>query len=710
MAYRYRPVVNIHNDYIDFRKTGHAGCTRIAWRPAIKAGRHGCAQPRYRQLVVTWFFLLMLAWLTSPAAKPLNTRSEGTSTLVDAGSQPHPRLYITPADIQLLKYRIKQPAYRKTWQWVLGAARNYTATGNPYLTSHGDMQAIRLPEEEVLLRAIELLPHNALAFLVTGEEQYLKTAIHWLDTLADRDDWFSDNDMTTAYIIFYCVMTYDWLYDNLDSYRRARYRKVIAGHAQRLWNLLHKKEGGWSNNLLSNHNYIPAMAIGVTGIALTGEVAGADQWVESAAENFSNVLRYLSPDGASHEGVGYWSTGTAGMLMYFLAVEPYLGIDELRDSEFFRNTANYRLYMSLPGYIENADYGDSPRQDLWGPGYILHALARIFGDRHAQWLGDTIQTARGKPGRGGFFDLLWRDDEIHSQPPTDLPTSKLFDNLGLFVTRDAWDQGSFWSLFKAGPPQGWHAFNMGYFTGSHIHPDSGNYSLWKDGKWLVLDEGYVRKKWTRNHNVYLFNDTGQSGEGHAAFRATKSGHHQANARIVYSKIQEDYQYLVADLTESYQPDAGLEFWERTFIVLGGNGVIVRDRIHLQREGYVQGMIYVPQTAHIMGAHSVCLDAHSGNTMIASLPKGWSMRANPSSIPEQERHKHGNYDRLQIQQSGHTTHETEIINYFYSQESGCKRDKIPTLDTIGNTLSITQGSTRFSIDFANRSVQPANKTN
>ena len=373
--------------------------------------------PTRHRLITIGLVLITFTWHTILHAKPLNIRNEGADTLVAVSSQSHPRLYITTADIRRLKERVKRPAYKKTWGRILDDARQYDNRKQRYRTRDGAL----LPEEKVLRRAAERLPQMALAFLVTGDEQYLTTATHRLDALAARHDWFGNDDMNAAYTAFNCIVAYDWLYDSLDTDQRNRYRDAVGEHVRHLLHLLQEKKIWWSRAMLQNHNYINSMAIGVAGIALAGEVPDANLWVEAAADNISRVMGYLSPDGASHEGVGYWSTGTGALLRYYLAVEPYRGINELRQSDFFRNTANFRLYMSLPGYIENADFADSPRLDYQGPGYILHVLARIFNDGHAQWLGDTIQSAREKEGGGYWLDLLWRDDEIVARPPIDLP-------------------------------------------------------------------------------------------------------------------------------------------------------------------------------------------------------------------------------------------------------------------------------------------------
>ena len=129
-----------------------------------------------------------------------------------------------------------------------------------------------------------------------------------------------------------------------------------------------------STNYLHNHNHTNSMAVGVAGVALLNEFEGAEQWLVLAQKNMARVLEYLPPDGASPEGVGYWSGSASSLVKYIMAVEPVYGVDYARSSPYLKNTAKYRLHASLPGYEENVDYADSPRQDYHGPGFILTFL------------------------------------------------------------------------------------------------------------------------------------------------------------------------------------------------------------------------------------------------------------------------------------------------------------------------------------------------
>ena len=55
----------------------------------------------------------------------------------------------------------------------------------------------------------------------------------------------------------------------------------------------------------------------------------------------------LGPDGASHEGVGYWEYGVEYMLKFMDLARQRLDVD-LYGNEWWRNTSAYAQYLALP--------------------------------------------------------------------------------------------------------------------------------------------------------------------------------------------------------------------------------------------------------------------------------------------------------------------------------------------------------------------------
>ena len=65
----------------------------------------------------------------------------------------------------------------------------------------------------------------------------------------------------------------------------------------------------------------------VSGLAVFDEVEDADLWIGFALDKFRRSVDVLGPDGASHEGVGYWEYGVEYLLKFMHLARELLGAD-----------------------------------------------------------------------------------------------------------------------------------------------------------------------------------------------------------------------------------------------------------------------------------------------------------------------------------------------------------------------------------------------
>jgi len=535
---------------------------------------------------IFWFVIIFFCLLFNFVAFSFSEKTENLqNNITQLLSKPHPRIFIDQQKIEFIRSKISYYPYSKFWAYVQKRAYKYAKETSPKSVNKYNDNTIRALGNK--------LPYMAIAYLITGDEIYLRGVKKWMRALCSYPNWASNEDLGAAHILFGMSICYDWLYDKFTPEERALYRKKITKHANIFYKLLVKGKKWWARAYLQNHNYTNVMALGIAGLALYGEVKEAKAWIEVAKENFKQVLYWLSPDGATHEGVGYWSGSLRSLLVYFIAFTPVYGLDEIKNSPFFQKTAYYRLYMSLPDFKDNVNYADSPYFDWYGPGYILRCLASIFDDGHIQWLAEKIEYARGKKARYSWLDLIWYNEKIKSIPPDDLPTYAYFDNLGIFVDRTSWSPNGIWVFFKAGPPLGRKAFEKKFYGGAgHVHPDEGNFLLWAYGKWLIVDNGYSLLKSTVNHNVFLFNGYGQLGEGRMWFNERAVKKYNGYAQIKYTDFKDEYKYITADLTKIYPPEARLKKWLRTWIFLPKGYLIIKDDIEMKNPGYAESFLHL----------------------------------------------------------------------------------------------------------------------
>jgi hypothetical protein len=442
---------------------------------------------------------------------------------------------------------------------------------------------------------------------------------------------------------------YDWLHGHLSESDRLRYRDNIARHAEILYALLAGGRKWWSRDLLQNHNYVNAMAIAVAAVALAGDADGAGRWLAAAKANFDRAAELLSPDGATHEGVAYWGYAMDAFLKYHFATLGLFKDQDLLSGPHFRNASLFRLYSALPGFRESVNYADSPTLEWYGPGYVLRGLAGGASDGLAQWLADRISKARaGKSGGLGsplisWLDLVWYDATVQPRGPDGMPLQAYFPNLGIYVSRSDWSDAATWFFFKVGPPQGHAAAARGVLAGSHIHPDAGNFMLWADGGWVVVDDGYVTRKRTGNHNVLLFNGSGQLGEGQTWFVKAASKPGAEVARIIEVTRNGDGQTLRAEVAPAYPNDAGVRRWSRRIDIAGGDAFEITDTVALAGSGTVESLVHARGVSLHQGGEPVCLSEHSDYALVPRA--GWDkVTATDYVIDPGERHKaNGFYD-------------------------------------------------------------------
>jgi len=127
------------------------------------------------------------------------------------------------------------------------------------------------------------------------------------------------------------------------------------------------------------------------------------------------------------------------------------------------------------------------------------------------------------------------------QPPSDLPESVLYPDIGWAVLRSSWDDNATLLAAKSG------------FTWNHAHPDAASFILFHAGKPLLIDSGncsYSRPEYTsyyrqsKAHNVVLIDGEAQNPE--ACSRGDRGV--VTRGRLRYLLDLAGLKYLLADAT------------------------------------------------------------------------------------------------------------------------------------------------------------------
>jgi hypothetical protein len=521
----------------------------------------------------------------------------------------HPRLFLNAQALAELRNSITG-THAGIWGRIKRYADTFLRQGPPaYQETASDTE--QLWQREVGNKQ----PFLAMAFLVTGDERYRAGAQQWALASCSYPRWglgsYEGADLAAGHQLLGLALVYDWLYDVLDGEVRETIRGTLISRGRAMFSAASSKMY-WRASYLQNHLWVNVTGLMAAALALADNPehsAEAAEWIAGALDKMRRTDAALGPDGASHEGVAYWTYGVEYMLKFWALASTLLGED--LSSEWWAKTAAYRLYMSLPRESWSAanlivDLADCPRYDWYGPEYLLRALAKRFQDGYAQWLAQELEAAGYTQYSAAWLNLLWYDPSVEAKPPEDLPRLRHFSDLGLVSARSDWSGAESLVVFKCGPPIGREATSrFDYDPGSgHVHPDAGHFVLFGAGDWLIRDDGYAWKQ-TSHHNTLLVDGRGQLGEGAQWFRGVDLIRQRLNPCILEVSASPELDLMVGDATEAYPKELGLRRFVRRLLFLKPDVLIVVDEIEAAEPRELE-LRFHPETAGAMAADAVFL--------------------------------------------------------------------------------------------------------
>jgi heparinase II/III-like protein/uncharacterized protein DUF4962 len=512
-------------------------------------------------------------FLASLAAAPAGT--------LRAQAPAHPRLFLDAKRVERLREEI-QSSHAALWKSVRQLADSYAARTPPEYSDGPDPNDEQLWQREVGNK----LPFLAMAHLLTRNPGYLEAAARWSLASCAYPHWGAGRedgvDLAAGHQLFGLALVYDWLYPDLAPDARQTIRRTLLERGRVMYDATVNR-AYWRNSFLQNHLWVNAAGLAAAGLALDEEPEVRD-WIELARDKFRRTEAALGPDGASHEGVGYWSYGVEYMLKFWHLASELLG--ENLSSSWWKNTAAYRLHLGLPRNSWTAtnaivDLADCPRWDWYGPEYLLRRLAAMHGDAHAQWLAAELERAGVTQYAARWLNLVWYDPAIEPRAPSDLPTLRHFEDLGIVAARADWSGDESLVVFKCGPPIGHEATEQfTYDPGSgHVHPDANHFVLFGGGEWLLRDEGYAWKQ-TDHHNTLLVDGKGQLGEDVQWFYGMDAIRVKAHPRVLKAESSPELDEIVGDATPIYRRDTGVKRFVRRLYFLKPDVLIVMDEIEV----------------------------------------------------------------------------------------------------------------------------------
>ena len=233
----------------------------------------------------------------------------------------HPRIYLNDERIAQLR-RAVTTSHAAIWRKIRVQADRAVRRGPPpYRKDDGHSGDEQLWQREVG----NALPLLAMAYVVTGEKAYLDAARQWSLASCGYRTWglgrIDGMDLAAGHQLYGLALVYDWCHRDLDDESRQTIRQTLVRRASAMYKAAATGSVWWNRSFLQNHLWVNCTGLAAAGLALFDEVDEASGWIGLPQVKFRETMTALGPDGASHEGVGYWEYGVEYMLK-FAAVEP----------------------------------------------------------------------------------------------------------------------------------------------------------------------------------------------------------------------------------------------------------------------------------------------------------------------------------------------------------------------------------------------------
>ncbi|MGG1516478.1 DNRLRE domain-containing protein [Paenibacillus oryzisoli] len=549
-----------------------------------------------QSLVLTLVLTMLAPWLAAPVRAEEDPIYQGLDTKafaidydqLESYEGAHPRLLMDASGLADIHVKSATPAFADVVAATYAKADDAVST-HPPLTVDGSLAAA----DPVFSSLTDIIPTLAMAYVLSGDQKYLDSAVEWIEAVCGYPQWQPAPDLATGQALMALAQAYDWLFADLDEPTKATMRaKMLLEGGKVYEKATLTRQSYWNRSWLQNHNWVAVSGMAAAAMAMYDEEPTVLPWLETANRNFSTTMSVLPEDGANHEGMDYLFYGMESLFTYADMANKLLGTD-LLTTEWFSQTSAFLLQNFLPvnGWTKDKyffAFGDST-----GNGnvmeHMLRLLASRFNDGNMQWLADQTVAAGITTPKRVFMDLFWYDPSVPAISPAAgaLPTMNRFSDLDIVNARSSWDGDESALFFRSGPPLGHKELELSnglspqYDWGSgHVDPAAGSFLLFGNGESLIRDDGYAWPKLTLNHNSMTIDGQGQLGEGGDWMTIQPYHDLQADPNVAKATSSPGLDYMVGDATAAYDPSLGLTKYRRHLLFLKPDVLIVVDDVAL----------------------------------------------------------------------------------------------------------------------------------
>jgi hypothetical protein len=392
------------------------------------------------------------------------------------GGKRHPRLLATAADFARLKQQLDEGEPFTTRAFVAIKARGQRYLNEPLRSYKLDAANLRLtaPHETQ-----EQLLTLAFIYRMTGDTRFAEKVWRHLENYAKFPNWNPKHFLDIGIMSYSVAISYDWIYDYLNSEQRALITQAIVTKAlnpglagMQAGNFWYRATYNW-NPICNGGLSLAALAVMDEGDAIRPL---ASKLIATAMAGLPYYIREFEPDGQTVEGLMYWGYGLANFIRFSEGLKTALGSDfGYSDTPGLRNAATFPIYMSGP--VAGVSIGDDPltsrRTDsnFW--------FARRYGQPFiARYHLKEIEAYQAYSGIS-VEELLFYDPHLMAQDPGETVNPRLDSyvrDLEYVSLREKWHD----------PKALYIGIHAGDNAANHAHLDAGTFYIQGMGKVFAL--------------------------------------------------------------------------------------------------------------------------------------------------------------------------------------------------------------------------------
>ncbi len=509
-------------------------------------------------------------------AMPLPSRQE----LLARIPQSHPRLFVRPEQIPQLRDLARgsmQPQYKKLVAQCDALLARPPATTEPpkygpeVVRNSDPWRKIWWGNRTYTIKALDGAATLGFTHQLGGKEEYGQLAKKILLECAQWDPLgatgYRYNDEAGMPYAYYFARTYTFIHDLLSEEERELCRQVMKIRGDEMYRHLHPRHL-WQP--YSSHSNRAWHFLGEVGIAMLGEVEGADDWVWFAMNVFHNVYPVWSDDqGGWHEGFVYWKSYLDRFTWWADVMRGAMEINAF-DKPYFSQIGYYPMYLLPPGKV-GGGFGDrNASQTAASAVSLVSQLAQQASNAHWLWY---VQQMGGPIPKSGYIGFVrGAIPPITAQPPRDLPTSRVFRGIGQAVLNSTLENAAddVQVVFKSSP----------FGTQSHGYEANNSFLLWAYGQRLLVRSGYRDSYGTEHHKNWMWstrsvNNITVDGAGQLPHSASSQG------KITSFKTSPAIDVVVGEAGEAYRTGSGkprLDRYTRTIVFIKPELILIYDRL------------------------------------------------------------------------------------------------------------------------------------